>query len=329
MGGCTNSPAVTKKIWRFAIEEVDGSVQDAYAKKFAELISEKSRGEIEVRIYPYGTLGTSDQITEQVATGAIQLAMSSPGHLGKLIPELQVFSLHFLFSGDEEVNRKLFRSDGKLVDLFSDKYSAKGFELLGFYPEGWQIWTTNKLIRKPEDFSGFKMRVMTSPLLLEIYRTYGANPVPLPYGEVYSALQLKMIDGQVNPAFAIEEMSFYEVTDYMIFPKASMFVTSAITSKRFLKRLPADQRKWLKEASAESVNYIFAKQQDYNKSRLEKIRNSRDGDVKMIELTKKERRRFLDKSKKSLNVFYDIGGDDAKRIYQDMSRVIQELEDNG
>ena len=92
--------------WRFAIEETIGSVQHQYAMKFKELVEERSNGEIEVTIYPYGTLGTSDQITELVDMEVVQFAMASPGHLGKLIPEVQVFLLHFLFSDDDEINNE-------------------------------------------------------------------------------------------------------------------------------------------------------------------------------------------------------------------------------
>ncbi|MFH1300570.1 MAG: TRAP transporter substrate-binding protein DctP, partial [Planctomycetota bacterium] len=193
----TQSPKPTP--WRFAIEETVGSVQHQYALKFKELVEARSDGEIEVTIYPYGTLGTSDQITEQVDMGVIQFAMASPGHLGKLIPEVQVFLLHFLFSDNDEINNSVLNEDPQLRKTFNDLYARKNFKLLSIFSEGWQVWTTKKSIQTPDDFRGVKMRVMTSPLLLAAYEAYGASPTPLPYSEVYSALQLNMIDGQENP----------------------------------------------------------------------------------------------------------------------------------
>ena len=81
-------------VWRFAIEETSGSVQDAYAQRFKELVEEKSGGKVIVKVYPYGTLGTSDQLSELLYNGSLQFAMASPGHIGKMIPEVQVLLLH-------------------------------------------------------------------------------------------------------------------------------------------------------------------------------------------------------------------------------------------
>src|SRR5690606_8980870 len=93
-------------IWRFAIEETAGSVQDAYAQELGRRVAARSDGRIEVIVYPYGTLGTSDHVTEQLHMGTLQLAMASPGHLGKLIPEVQAFLLHYVLSDDEAVNQR-------------------------------------------------------------------------------------------------------------------------------------------------------------------------------------------------------------------------------
>ena len=207
--------------WKFAIEEIQGSVQDAYASKFKEIIEQKTNGDITVAVYPYGTLGTSGELTELAITGIIQFANASPGHLGTLVPEILVFSIPYLLSQNDEVNKKILTESQTIYEDLAGDLEKKGLQLLTMYPEGEQVWTTNKPIRKPEDFKGFKMRVMVSPMLIEAYRAYGADPTPLPYSEVYGALQLKMIDGQVNPIFAIEEMKFYEVTDYMIWSGSS------------------------------------------------------------------------------------------------------------
>jgi len=257
--------------WRFALEEIQDSVQDAYAQRFKELIEEKTKGEITVTVYPYGTLGTSDQLTELVENGAVQFAMASPGHLGSIIPETQVFLLHYLFSNDPAVNNKLLAPDGELISFFGDLYRQRGLELLSFYQEGWMAWTSNKQLSTLDDFRGFKMRLMSSPILTALYRAYGASPTPLPYAEVYSALQLNMIDGQENPVFAIEEMSFYEVSDYMTFPYHAPFVTSAITNASFFAALSEERKQIVKETISELSHYIFEVQEKYNQERLEKI----------------------------------------------------------
>lgn len=303
--GCGNAHDDVKKadLWRFAIEEPVGSVQDAYAQEFKKRIEDKTKGRIKVRVYPYGTLGTSDQTTELVAMGAVDIATASPGHLGKLIPEVQALLLHFIFTDDEAVNRVAL-NDPALLALLSSLYEEKRFRLLSIFSEGWMAWTTKRPVQTLEDFKGLKMRVMTSPLLLAAYEAYGAAPTPLPYGEVYGALQLNMIDAQVNPLFAIEEMSFYEVTSNLIFAHQAPFVTTLTTSTAFYQQLSEDDRALLTATVAELVPYIDELQRRYNNERLEKIRKKKpslkisdfppDQVARLRDAAQVVRQRFLD-----------------------------------
>lgn len=310
--------------WRFAIEETSGSVQDAYAQKFKELIEERSDGEIEVTVYPYGTLGTSDQITELVDMGAVQFAMASPGHLGKLIPEVQVFLLHFVFSDDEQINNEVLNDDPELRAKFSELYAAKRLKLLSVYSEGWQVWTTNKPIRHPDDFKGVKFRVMTSPLLLAAFNAYGASATPLPYSEVYSALQLNMIDGQENPVFAIEEMSFYEVTDWMIFPKHAPFITTSVTNLDFFDSLPPERQQLVIEVVDELNDHILKVEQNYNRERLERIRE-RKPDLQIIdELTEEQRAAFRKASQPVVDQFIKATGPTGRAVLTQLNKSISD-----
>ena len=231
------------EVWRFAIEEIEGSVQHAYAERFESLVEARSKGAVSVEVYPYGSLGTSAQITEQVQSGALQLAFASPGHLGSVIPEAQIFSLHFLLSDDEVLNQEILNSDLEFRRLLSEAYRERRLELLTVVPEGWMVWTADRPLRTPGDFAGLKMRTMVSPLLVEAYAAYGAKPTPMPYSEVYGGLQLGMIDGQVNPVFAIEEMSFYEVQGAMTFAHHAAFVSTLVASPTFLDGLDGSDAK--------------------------------------------------------------------------------------
>ncbi len=132
-------------------------------------------------------------------------------------------------------------------------------------------WTLKKEVRSPADFAGVKMRVMTSPLLLAAYGAYGASPTPLPYSEVYSGLQLNMIDGQVNPVFAIERQNFHEVTDWLVFPGHAAFVTTAAANRDFLDGLAPDRRRLVEAVIAELDPWIFALQTDLEARRLADI----------------------------------------------------------
>lgn len=304
--------------WKFALEEIEGSVQHAYAAEFKKRIEEKSGGDVTVQIYPYGALGTSANLTEMTTAGAIQITNASPGHLGQLIPEIQVFSIPYLLSQDNSVNKQVLTDSECIYGRLSDNFESKNLKLLTMYPEGEMVWTTNRRITKPEDFDNFKMRTMTSPLLVTAYEAFNASPSPMPYGEVYGGLQLGQIDGQVNPIFAIEEMKFYEVQDYMIWAGQQQFTTTVVSNRDWYDGLPADQRRMLDETIDGLADYIFELQDEYNAERLEKIKEDKP-EMEMIRLTEEQRQPFVEASQEVRAQFVDMVGAEGEEVLQCLS----------
>jgi len=322
------SQAAMAEEWKFAIEEIEGSVQDAYAQEFKRLIEEKTGGDVTVTIYPYGALGTSADLTELVTQGAIQFANASPGHLGTMVPEIQVFSVPYLLSKNNDVNKKVLTESTVLYEELQGDFNDKGLQLLTMYPEGEMVWTTNKEIRSPEDFDNFKMRTMVSPMLVAAYEAYGASPTPMPYGEVYGGLQLKSIDGQVNPIFAIEEMKFYEVTDYMIWSGEQQFTTTVVTNSDWYQAdLSDEERQMLDETIAELGDFIFQVQDEYNAERLEKIRADKP-DMTMVELTADERAVFAERAQQAREAFVEMTGEDGQAVLDKLVAEIEAAEGN-
>ncbi len=317
--------AVQAEEWKFALEEIDGSVQDAYAQKFKELVEQKTNGEVTVSVYPYGTLGTSAELTELVSSGILQLANASPGHLGTLVPEIQVFSIPYLLSQNNEVNKKVLTGSETVYGPIAEDLEDKNLKLLTMYPEGEMVWTTNKEIRKPEDFQNFKMRVMVSPMLTAAYQAFGANPTPLPYSEVYGGLQLKMIDGQVNPIFAIEEMKFYEVSDYMIWAGQQQFTTTVVGSLDWYQGLSDEHRAMLDDVIVEAAEHIFQVQEQYNKERLEKIKAAKP-DIKMVRLTDEEREAFRERAMQLRDKYVEMTGDSGKQVLESLVKEFEQAE---
>lgn len=335
LGACSNNgpsesaapeaadTAPQSEIWRFAIEEVEGSVQDSYAREFKRRIEERSNGRIEVAVYPYGTLGTSSQLTELAQSGAIELIFASAGHLADLIPEIGVFTLHFILSENDQVNREAF-SDPELHALLNPLYRDEDLELLDVVAEGWMVWSGNKALRTPSDFRGFKIRTMTSPILVESYRAYGASPTPLPYSEVYSGLQLGQIDGQVNPVFAIEEMSFYEEQSVLTSARHAQFVATVVASQRWFDSLNAEDQRMVREVRDELVEWTDAVQIDLNTERLEQILDA--GGTEWVELSEAERDAFRTASLDVRDRFVERTGETGQRLLETLLERIEQLE---
>jgi tripartite ATP-independent transporter DctP family solute receptor len=310
--------------WKFAIEEIQGSVQDAYAQKFKELIEQRSNGRIEVTVYPYGTLGTSAQITELAQSGSIQFAMASPGHLGSVIPEVQLFLLHFVFSDDERVNKEVLADSEALRNRLTEVYRAKALQYLGAFTEGWMVWTANKPLMTPADFDGLKIRTMVSPLLLEIYELYGANPTPMAYSEVYSGLQLNMIDAQVNPVFAIEEMGFFEVQDAMTFANQLPFIATVVANPAFFDALPEADRRLVGEVTAELDDHVFDVQRELNASRLQSILE-RNKDMQVVRLSEDQRAAFREASLPIRDKYVELAGESGRALLRTLLTEIERV----
>ena len=310
---------VYAETWKFALEEVKGSVQDAYAQEFKKRIENATDGDVTVEVYPYGTLGQSEDLTELTANGIIQFTNASPGIFGSFVPEMQVFSIPYLLSQDNDVNKKVLSSSPTIYDTLGGKLEQKNLKLLTMYPEGEMVWTTNREIRSPKDFDNFKIRVMASPMLVEAYKSFGADPTPLPYSEVYGALQLKMIDGQVNPVFAIEEMKFYEVNDYMIWAGQQQFTTTVITNNSWFETLPQARQDQVNKVIAGMTDFIFEKQDEFNQKRLDQIKQAKP-DMQMIKLDNDERAAFKQASMPMRDKYIELTGDSGKAVLSSLEQ---------
>ena len=297
--------------WRFALEEIKGSVQHSFARAFGQHIKEISNGRIEVDIFPYGSLGTSTQLTELTRNGSVNLAFASPGHLADQVPETGLFNLHFLLPEDDEQARNLLQSQA-LLTTFDPYYREAGLQLMGLVSEGWMAWTANQPLRSPDDFTGLRIRTMTANMAAEAYRAYGAQPVQTPYSRVYSDLQLHNIHGQANPVFAIEEMGFHEVQSTLTLPRASRFISSVIANPEWVQSLAERERKWLATSVRDLVSQAREIEAELNRERLEEMVER--GDLEVVRLSDAEREVFRQASLSTRDLYIEQTGERGREL---------------
>lgn len=325
MVACFSSTALagSKYTWKLAHEELTDGFMDSVGQEFGRLLAEKSNGQIELQIFPAGTLGTSEDLVELVQANAIQFNFADAGHLGSQIPEIQALLLQYIFPKDMNVVLDVLKA-GKFRDLMDPKFNEKQLVPLCYLTEGWQVWTTNKEIRKPADFKGFKMRTMTSKLIVENYKAFGSNPTPTPYSEVYSALQLKMVDGQENPLNCIEDMKFYEVQDYLIFAYTNPFILTMVANQNFFKGLPEDIRKIVVEASLEVIPYSFKWQEEFNQSKLKAMMKKKP-ELNVIYLSEEEIEAFKPLAAPVKEIYFQMAGEAGKEILAALENDIKKM----
>ncbi len=303
--------------WKFAIEEIPGSIMDAYAQEFKSRIEAATNGEITVTVFPMGTLGTPTETVEQAADGVIQFTNVSIGNLGTVVPESQVFLLPYLLPSDPQKISNILSSSKTIYGSLNEDFQKRGLEIMTMYSEGPQVWTTNREIRTPEDFDNFKMRVMVSPILVETYENMGASPTPLPFGEVFGALQMGTVDGQVNPIPTIEEMKFYEVTSHLIWAGEQELVTTVVASSDWFASLGPDRQKLVRDTMAGMTGFIDGVVTDFNQKRLDIIKGAKP-DIRLVVLTEEERDAFRERSAGTAATYVDTVGSRGQELLDAM-----------
>jgi len=290
--GATDISEIEEQEWLFVTEEYEGEVQYEYAREFADRIAEKSDGKIEVIPYEFGTLGSeTDQVT-QLQNGTVQLAIMSPGFTGNMVAEGQIFALQFLFPDDLEKTQEILNTSEALnVDL-RDRYEEYNISPLAYWTEGFTQWTSNNGIREPADFENFNMRVQTSPLIMESYEAYGANPQDMSWGELYTALETGVVDGQENPIFFIYSASFHEVQETMTLSNHNSYVAMTTVNTDWYNSLDPIVKEMVDETVEEMRDWIFAEQDRLNSENLEAIKNDTSNPTEIIELTEEQRNAF-------------------------------------
>lgn len=255
---------------RFAFQNVAEHPQGLGAKKFAEIVAQKSGGKMQVKLFAGGQLGGDVQTVSALQGGTIDLTVLNSGILQSQAKEFAILDLPFLFNNYKEADAVV---DGKTGKQLADKLRAKGLVGLGYWDLGFRNVTNSKRpITKLEDFSGLKIRVIQSPIYIDTFSALGANPVPMPFPEVYTALEQKTVDGQENPFTTIEGNKFQEVQKYLSLTGHVYTPAYLIVGSKKWATFPADVRKILEDTAKELQSFVYATAEKDENELLAKIK---------------------------------------------------------
>ena len=252
-----------------------GSLEHQYqigAEYFKKLVEEKSGGELKVNIFPQAQLGGERDLAEGVRMGTIEMSSVAAGNLAGFVPELQVFGIPFLFRTREQVYSVL---DGPVGKDLADIMLAKGFLNLSIWEVGFRNITNNvRPVKTPEDMKGLKIRVQESKIWIEFMKRLGAIPSPIPFGELYTALQQKVVDGQENPIATIYSMKFYEVQKYLSLTGHTYEPALVFVNPKWFNGLDPKHQAIIREAAAEAAVYQRKTLAEKDKERFEIIKKA-------------------------------------------------------
>lgn len=274
------------KTLRFAHQNSKEHPQGQGVLKFIELVKSKSGGKIDVRDFPGGTLGGDIANISSLQGGTLDLIVLNAGLLVGISKEFAIVDMPFIFNDPKEADAIV---DGPVGKKLFELLPAKGLVGLAYWELGFRNVTNSKRpIVKLEDFSGLKLRVLQSPLFIDTFTALGANPVPMPFPEVYTALEQKVVDGQENPVTVIVDSKFAEVQKYLSLTKHIYNPQSVIMSKKSWDKLSAAEQKILQEAAAEATTYqrqVSRKANDEGVATLKKA-GMQVNDIAPADLTK-------------------------------------------
>ncbi|MYL20330.1 DctP family TRAP transporter solute-binding subunit [Halobacillus litoralis] len=282
--------------WKFVTEEVEGQVQYEYAEEFAKRMNEKSDGAVNIDVYEFGGLGSESDQVEQLQSGTVEMAVMSPGFTGNMVKEGQVFALHFLFPESVETTQNILNDSEALNTDLRELYEEHSISPLSFWSEGAMQWTSSKEISEPADFENFKMRTQTSPLILKSYEAYGADPTPMSWSELYTALDRGTVEGQENPIFFIGDASFNEVQDYMTMSNHNNYVAMTTVNTDWYEGLDEEMKTMVDETVTEMQDWVFEEQKKQNEEYLETIKNDTENPTEIVELSDEQREAFKEKA---------------------------------
>jgi TRAP-type transport system periplasmic protein len=209
--------------------------------KLAEIIGQKTGGKLKVEVFPASQLGSETEQTEQVRSGALQFH-SSGGSLQQYVPELQIIGLPGLWKSHDQVLHVLQSDVGKQLTDMAEKKQV-GIKVLTFVTMGERYYIGRKRpVEHVSEFAGVKIRVDTQPASAAIWRAVRANPVPMAFSEVYSALQTGVIDAAEQPPCGILSMKFYEQAKYVTTTAHQLTLMALQVNQKWYDGLPADQR---------------------------------------------------------------------------------------
>lgn len=301
---CSASANATTSL-RFGYEAPRSDTQHLAAKKFNELLKEKTNGEIKLTLFPDSTLGNAQTMISAVRGGTIDLEMSGSPNFSGLEPKLNVIDIPFIFKDREHAYAVL---DGEIGQGLLNSLEAQGLKGLAFWEVGFRSFTNSKHpVKTPDDIKGLKVRTNQNPMYIQAFSLLGGNPVPMPLSELYTALETKAVDAQEHPVGIFWSAKLYEVQKHLSLTNHGYTPLIVVMNKAKFDGLSPELQKAVVASAQEAGKYQRQLNLDNEKGILEKLQKAGIEIVEKVDtqpfkaiIEKEVRKAFIDKNGESL-----------------------------
>jgi tripartite ATP-independent transporter DctP family solute receptor len=246
------APANAGTVTKFASVLAESHAHHKSYVFFADRVKELTGGKIIINVYPNSQLGNEREYVEFLQTGQIEFGRVATSVLGAFVPQFQAFDLPYLFKSKQDMFRA---ADGELgtllLKLLAEKVNIKG---LGFFDDGTRcLYSSKRPVAMPVDFKGMKVRTMENQLMIKTFNTLGAAATPLPYGELYSALQQGVVDAGEGPVQSYWAMKHYEVAKYFSYTDTFISPALPMVGLKWFNAQPKEVQQAIEQAAKETV----------------------------------------------------------------------------
>ena len=272
---------------RFGHVGEPGSLFEASANHFVEVANEKLGDEYEVVAYGASQLGGDQELLQKLKLGQVTFALPS-SVMSSVAPEFGVFEMPYIIQDREHIKAV---EEAMLEDTFNVAAEREGYRILAFWENGFRHITNNvRPINTPEDLQGVKLRTPQGEWRVKMFQTYGANPTPMAFSDVFTALQTGVIDGQENPYAQIASAKFQEVQDYLSITGHVYTPAYVLVSENHFGQLPEDVQSALTEAAQETQAFVYEHAAQLEEELLQVIKDAG------VEVNEADKQAFIDAS---------------------------------
>jgi len=245
--GLATAQDTKERTIKFGLNSPEGHPAVAGMKAFAENVAAKSGGKIKVQLFLNGTLGSDQATLSAVKGGTVEMAVMNSGILASEVKALEIFDFPFLFANEKEADAIV---DGPIGQKMHAALQDKGIVGLSYWELGFRnISTSKRALNKVDDIAGLKLRVIPNAINVDWVKALNANPTPLPFPEVYAALEQGAIDGQENPIAVIAANKFWEVQKFLALTNHQYNPQSVIFSKKVWDTLSPAEKKIIDDSA--------------------------------------------------------------------------------
>ncbi|HSO18133.1 MAG TPA: TRAP transporter substrate-binding protein [Desulfosarcina sp.] len=249
----TSPTSYAKTVLKLGTSTQPTHIYNVAAEHFGKIVAENSGGDIEVQVFPAAQLGSERDMVEGLQLGSLEMTLTSTGPMGNFVPQVKLFNLPFLFKDRESCYRVL---DGEIGTQIADRFTKVGIRSLGWFENGFRNITNSKVaVNSPDDMKGLKIRVMEDDVFILTMKSLGASPLPMAFGELYTALEQKTVDAQENPLAVIHSSRFFEVQKYLAMTGHFYSPAVLLISEMTWQQLTPAQQKIIADAATEARDF--------------------------------------------------------------------------